>query len=102
MEQISVLLNKEIMGNLHNLLNNINDILKKECIKKEESLLRGERFNIFEICGVDHFEVMHSKIISSFLNPKASHGQKEKFLRMFLDLNNFGSVHIYIYIYFKI
>ena len=74
------------MGNLHNLLNDINDILKKECIKKEESLLRGERFNIFEICGVDHFEVMHSKIISSFLNPKASHGQKEKFLRMFLDL----------------
>lgn len=74
------------MGNLHNLLNNINDILKKECIKKEESLHRGEQFNIFEICGVDHFEVMHSKIISSFLNPKASHGQKEKFLRIFLDL----------------
>lgn len=73
------------MENLQNFLNGINDILKKECIKKEESLRKGERFNIFEICGVDHDEVRHSKIISSFLDPKASHGQKEKFLRMFLD-----------------
>ena len=73
-------------NNLQKLLNGINVILNKENVKKEESLRRGERFNMFEICGVDYYEVMHSKIISSFLNPKASHGQKEKYLRLFLDL----------------
>lgn len=67
------------------LLNKINVILSKEKIKKEESLRRGERFNIFEICGINHYEVMHSTIISSFLNPKASHGQKDKYLLLFLD-----------------
>ena len=74
--------------NLQKLLNEINIILNKDKVKKEESLQRGERFNIFEICGIDHYEVMHSTIISCFLNPKASHGQKDKYLRLFLELIN--------------
>lgn len=72
-------------NNLQKFLNGINVILNKEKVKKEESLRRGECFNMFEICEVAHYEVMHSKIISSFLDPKASHGQKEKYLQLFLD-----------------
>lgn len=66
------------------LIDSINTILKEEILKKEESLSRGERFNMFEICGVAHYEVMHSAIIASFLNPNGPHGQKDLFLKLFL------------------
>jgi hypothetical protein len=74
------------MENLESLLNSVNAILREEKIKKEESLRRGERFNMFQICGVDHYEVMHSAIIASFLDPKGNHGQKDKYLKAFLRI----------------
>lgn len=74
------------MDNIQNLLNSVNAILREEKIKKEESLRRGERFNMFQVCGVDHYEVMHSAIIASFLDPKGNHGQKDKFLKLFLSI----------------
>ena len=74
------------MENLESLLNSVNAILREEKIKKEESLRRGERFNVFQICGVAHYEVMHSTIIASFLAPNGSHGQKDLFLRLFFDV----------------
>lgn len=72
------------MENLQNLLNSVNAILREEKIKKEESLRRGERFNVFQICGVDHYEVKHSAIIAKILDPNGNHGQKDKFLKIFL------------------
>ena len=74
------------MENLQSLLNSVNAILREEKIKKEESLRRGERFNMFQICGVDHYEVMHSAIIASFLNPKGNHGQNDKYLKAFISI----------------
>ena len=74
------------MENLESLLNSVNAILREEKIKKEESLRRGERFNMFQICGVDHYEVMHSAIIARFLDPKGNHGQKDKYLKAFLRI----------------
>ena len=71
---------------LYNLLNEVNVILQQEKIKKEESLKRGERFNMFATLGVAHYEVTHSAIIASFLDPKESHGQGDKFLRVLLDV----------------
>ena len=73
------------MENLQNLLNSVNAILREEKIKKEESLRRGERFNVFQICGVDHYEVKHSAIIAKILDPNGNHGQKDKFLKIFLQ-----------------
>lgn len=67
------------------LLNGVNAILKEVSIKKAESRKRGEQFNMFGILGVAHYEVTHSAIIASFLNPKECHGQGDKFLRIFLD-----------------
>ena len=72
--------------NLQSLLNDINDILQKDKVKKEESRKRGERFNMFELLGVAHYEVTHSKIIACFLDPKASHGQGDLFLKLFLNI----------------
>lgn len=45
----------------------------------------GARFNIFKILGVNQHETTHSKIIASFLNPKGTHGMKERFLELFLS-----------------
>ena len=71
---------------LHYLLNEVNVILQQEKIKKEESLKRGERFNMFATLGVAHYEVTHSAIIASFLNPQELHGQGDKFLKLFLSI----------------
>lgn len=54
----------------------------------EEALTRanGERFNLFEILHVGHYEVRtHSPILAELLNPRGSHGQGEVFLQHFLD-----------------
>ena len=72
------------MDKLQSLLNSVNAILREEKVKKEESLRRGERFNMFQVCRVDHYEVMHSAIIASFLDPQGSHGQRDKYLKAFL------------------
>lgn len=74
------------MEKLKELFNDVNAILQEEKIKKEESLRRGERFNMFQVCGVDHYEVKHSAIIASFLDPKGNHGQKDKFLKAFISI----------------
>ena len=48
----------------------------------------GRMFNVFHLCSVDHYENAHSRIIAEFLNPQGSHGQGDKFLRLFLSLPN--------------
>ncbi len=72
------------MEQLKKLLQEVNVILQKEKVRKEESRKRGERFNVFEMLGVAHYELTHSKIIAGFLNPQGSHGQGDLFLRLFL------------------
>ena len=47
---------------------------------------QGLGFNIFRLCPVNHYENTHSRIIAEFLNPQGSHGQGDKFLRLFLNL----------------
>ena len=73
------------MEQLQKLLQDVNVILQKEKVRKEESRKRGERFNVFEMLGVAHYEVTHSKIIAGFLNPQSSHGQGDLFLRLLLQ-----------------
>lgn len=73
------------MEQLKKLLQDVNLILQKEKVRKDESRKRGERFNVFEMLGVAHYEVTHSKIIAGFMNPQGSHGQGDLFLRLFLQ-----------------
>ena len=55
--------------------------------KKNEEILdaTGGRFNIFQICGVNHYENTHSAILAEFLNPNGSHGLSSKLLDCFFD-----------------
>ncbi len=47
--------------------------------------LNGENFNIFKVLKVERAEVKHSDILAEFLNPEGSHGQKDKFLQLFVE-----------------
>ncbi|NLL29392.1 MAG: PD-(D/E)XK nuclease family protein [Bacteroidales bacterium] len=70
-------------------MENIQKILSEiEVIRiRNEAIIdaTGGRFNMFRIVGVNHYENTHSGIIAEFLNPKGSHGLKDKFLREFIN-----------------
>ena len=48
--------------------------------------MRGEQFNLFHTCGVNHYEVTHSAILAELLSPDGTHGQKDAYLKLFLDV----------------
>ena len=52
----------------------------------DQRMSEGAGFNVFRLCGVDHYETMHSKILAEFLNPQGSHGQRTLFLKCFQKL----------------
>lgn len=54
--------------------------------------MTGTRFNIFKICGVNHYENTHSAILAEFLSPSGSHSLKSKLLECFIKL--YGNDHI--------
>lgn len=73
-------------------LHNITALLHKAALysernkaAKEEARLRGEAFNVFRVCGVNHYENTHSAILAEWLNPNGSHGQGDVFLSSFLE-----------------
>jgi len=70
------------MKDLQNLLNQVAIITKKNAEFLDAT---GSRFNIFRITGVNHLENKHSAILAALLNPKGTHGLKEKFLKAFCD-----------------
>ena len=69
---------KEMIELLEKTQGVLNDIEKK--------MSEGSGFNVFRLCGVDHYETMHSKILAEFLNPQGSHGQGTRFLECFQEL----------------
>lgn len=74
------------MAEIRELLNQARLILEKVKVSRNESRLRGEQFNIFLVCGVNHYEVTHSAILAEFLNPQGSHGQGDAYLKAFLSV----------------
>lgn len=69
------------------LIRHINKLLEQEKIQKKERFDRGEDFNIFQVMHMESDEVYtHSAILAELLNPKGSHGCKDIFLQLFLDL----------------
>jgi len=60
---------------------------------KDVAEITGENFNVFKILKIESNEVKtHSAFLAELLNPKGSHGKKEKFLGHFvsqLGIDNF-------------
>ena len=73
------------MDKLKETLSRLNLILEQSKMKRKESAQRGEQFNIFHICGIEHYETAHSTILAGILNPNGSHGQGDTFLKVFLE-----------------
>lgn len=72
------------MEQFEQLFKEVNQIVQQAKVAKEESRLRGEQFNIFKVCGIDHYELQHSAIIAELLNPHGSHGQGCLYLKLFM------------------
>ncbi len=70
------------MDQIKNLLSQVSIISKKNAEILDAT---GGRFNMFRICGVDHYENTHSAILAEFLNPSGTHGLKAKFLGCFIE-----------------
>lgn len=69
------------MYNIENLLSQISDINKKYVVINEKT---GKNFNIFDITSISSNEVIICKILYELINPNGSHGQKDKYLKLFL------------------
>lgn len=107
------------MTELERLLQAADRIAASIRTKKLERSKRGELFNVFTLCGVDHYEIWHSRIIATLLNPKEQHGQGTVYLKLFIenfhlnfepyfdynsaevyteyDIKEYGRLDIYIY-----
>ena len=70
---------------MEQLFKKIKEIEQTQMAEREAARERGEHFNIFAVCGVNHYEVKHSLIIAELLNPQGSHGQGSLFLDAFLS-----------------
>lgn len=69
---------------MEKLFKEVAEIVLQSKITQNESLKRGERFNVFSAVRVDHYEIKHSAFIAELLNPEGSHGQDTTFLSSFL------------------
>jgi len=73
------------ISHIQHLLKDVSLIVKKHKDEITKLDAEGKRFNVFELCGVAHYETTHSKIISEFLNPQGSHGLGHELLDAFLS-----------------
>lgn len=63
--------------------------------QKEIEILKGEKFNIFSILGLEHYEnTTHSTFLGELLNPNGSHLKGNIFLEHFFKIINVKHVDI--------
>lgn len=70
------------LNSVSNLLEHTNLIRKKY---DEFAEYTGENFNVFSILGLYSHELSHSTFIGNLLNAKGKHGQKDVFLKLFIE-----------------
>lgn len=81
------------MEKIRNLLHQVAIINKKNAEILDST---GGRFNMFRICGVNHYENTHSAIIAELLHPNGTHGLKSKLLECFIEtLGDYFTIEIF-------
>ncbi len=71
-------------NDFQNLLAQVNTLTRHY---KKINALTGEDFNIFKILKLESSEVrLHSAFLAALLDPNGSHGQQDRFLKLFKDL----------------
>lgn len=73
---------KQNINDIKNLIQNVAIIQKKYDDLSEYS---GEHYNVFEILGVSSSELSHSAVLANLLDAKGKHGQKDAFLKLFIE-----------------
>ena len=72
---------------INNLLDQIRILSTKRKEQEDERKGRGDFFNLFQDLGLISDEVrLHSSFIATLLNPRGSHGQKDKYLKAFIEI----------------
>ncbi len=75
------------LAHVNFLLGQIQIISKKIREQRHDKRAKGEFYNIFRDLEMMSDEVrLHSSFIASLLNPKGSHGQKDKYLKAFMGM----------------
>jgi len=64
-------------------MNELDDLFNEISKLRDQFKDKGE-FNALHSIGFRHQEVMHSKFIATLFDPKAQHGKKTQFLKLFL------------------
>ncbi len=78
-------------NNIRNILAQVANLNSRY---KKITELTGENFNVFRILKMEASEVrLHSSFIGELLNPRGSHGKKDVFLKLFIDLFEFKKNH---------
>lgn len=54
----------------------------------------ADKFNVFSVCGVNHYENKHSLILQTFLDPNGCHGFHAAFLQEFFEIVGVKDVEI--------
>ena len=75
--------------NIEHLLHNVLIIQEKYDSLAE---ITGEHYNVFDILGKRSDELSHSLILSNLLNAKGKHGQKDLFLKLFIEVIKSGFI----------
>lgn len=75
---------------MQDLFNDINHILEKDKQERDIKCMNGNSFNLFQSLNLSTNELIHSKMISEFLNPNGSHCKGSLFLKKFLSIYDFG------------
>lgn len=87
-------------NNIESLLTEVAKIAQSKKEREKAALIRGEKFNIFELLGLQTDETrLHSNLLAELLNPKGNHGLGDEPLKLFLrdicknQLPNFDKAH---------
>lgn len=63
----------------------IRGLLKEVFLHIEQRIDSGEDYSVLETAIKGNEEMMHSSVIASLLDTRGSHGQKCRFLELFLE-----------------
>lgn len=73
------------MKDIVKLISKIKKVVVLNEFAEQDRRERGEYFNIFNVLGLTTNETrLHSALLAELLNPKGSHGMRDKFLELFI------------------
>jgi len=70
--------------------NALDNLLKQVSFEIELQKRLPPKFNVFELCGIQHYEARHSAILTGILGWNGSREPLREFLRLFCDIDDPG------------